>query len=251
MGIKPWPSAFLATSAAWALAAGCATSRLISSPGSAPAVEAVAKSKHAGVKVTHAILPNGAGSWVKGAKWLEFPLEIRNLGGADLTIASIRLIDSRGVYVGQNYSSVAAIEAESASLGKELGGALAQTYGLELAGTLAGSAMANAAVATGSYLPIPGISTVLSVVAGRRATQPMKDMAAIEAEFSRRRLSVPLEMAAAGEVSGSAFFPLVPGVRALVMSYMISGKQDQVKIDMTEVWGQLLRKRSKATEQGE
>ena len=79
----------------------CATSsRYIDAPAAPPPELGISYSDdNLGVSVNSLILPGGPGSWVKGARWDEYVLTIRNLSDKPLTVEKIQLIDPRGVYI--------------------------------------------------------------------------------------------------------------------------------------------------------
>jgi hypothetical protein len=161
----------------------------------------------------------GPGSWKREAFWDEYVVTLRNEGDQPLQVDSIMLAD---------YADVShppgddpwALERQSRDLEKKYRdaglafariaaprvlAATAEPAVLTSAGV--GSAGAAAAAATTAVaLPVYGL-TVLGINSHKKA--------AIKAEFTRRRLPLPLRLGPGETRSGSLFFPMVPNPRSL------------------------------------
>ncbi len=62
------------------ISAGCASSKLVNVPTEAPAdLGFKASNQEMETQVHYIIQPDGPGSWVKGAKWIEFKVSLRTL----------------------------------------------------------------------------------------------------------------------------------------------------------------------------
>jgi len=83
------------------IASGCATkSRYIKHP-TAPPPDAGVKAKKSGIEVIlhYVITPNGQGSWVKDAPWVEYVVTIKNYSNKSVSVTNYSLIDVRGVHI--------------------------------------------------------------------------------------------------------------------------------------------------------
>jgi hypothetical protein len=161
----------------------------------------------------------GPGSWKREAFWDEYVVTLRNEGDQPLQVDSIMLAD---------YADVShppgddpwALERQSRDLEKKYRDAglafariaaprvlAATAEPAVLTGAGVGSAGAAAAAATTAVaLPVYGL-TVLGINSHKKA--------AIKAEFTRRRLPLPLRLGPGETRSGSLFFPMVPNPRSL------------------------------------
>lgn len=95
----------------------CATTRYIAAP-SDPRQDLGLQGATGDVEVNlhHIIVPDGPGSWVKGARWIEWVINIRTLTPSNVRIEKISLVDFRGVVVGAQYASLDQVASESAKL---------------------------------------------------------------------------------------------------------------------------------------
>ena len=75
---------------------------------------------------------------------------------------------------------------------------------------IGGAGAATAATVTAAALPVYG-ATVLGM--------NLHNKKSIEAEFNRRRLRLPLVLAAGETRTGSLFFPMVPNPQSLIVSW--------------------------------
>lgn len=215
------------------IAAGCASSRIVKRPSAPLDLGVSGKSNKLDVVVKSIVLPNGPGAWVKDGKWLEFNIEVTNRNEKDVQIALVRVVDSRGIYIDQSVGSPMELESQSASIIKSVGGSMVSSYALHKGVELA----AKAAYATGSMLPISGFVGVAdTMMGGGRASRAEKDYAIIVGEFSRRQFPIGVQMAQGGSLAGSAFFPLLPGIKTMTVDFLVDGKPQQLKIDMSKAW---------------
>lgn len=169
------------------------------------------------------IIPNGPGSWKREAYWDEYVLTLHNPSDQPLQVGSVKLVDFAG-------SSQAPgddpwkLERESKSLAKRYkdGGmtvvraaaprvlATAAQPSLAAGAAAAGAGAATVATATAVAVPVYG-ATVLGI--------NIHNKKSITKEFKRRRLALPLTLAAGETQRGSVFFPMVPNPRSLVVSF--------------------------------
>src|SRR5262249_18478159 len=81
------------------ISSSCASSKLVSVPTEAPADLGIqASNQEMETRVHYVIQPDGPGSWVKGAKWIELKVSLRTLTDSDISLEKFDLVDHRGVY---------------------------------------------------------------------------------------------------------------------------------------------------------
>jgi hypothetical protein len=169
------------------------------------------------------IIPGGPGSWKKEAFWDEYVVTFHNSGDQPAQVASVALVD----FTGSNRSpgdDPWKLERESKSLAKRYKDAgmtvvrvaapralatAAESSGAASA-AIGGAGAATAATATAVALPLYG-ATVLGV--------NLHNKKSIRVEFNRRRLHLPLVLAAGETTTGSLFFPMVPNPQSLIVSW--------------------------------
>jgi hypothetical protein len=189
------------------------------------------------VTVEHWIVPNGPGSWVRGARWDEVVLSIRNRSDDTVDIEAIRLVDPRGLYI---TAGVDPVELESRS--EEL----AQQYediGVSVAIFAAPAAITGAALASGSVATAAtavALAPVAVVAAPAyyfwRRHAKLEDREQIESEFKRRQLPA-LILRSQGSARGSRFFPIVPSPRSLSIDYRSGDDRYSLEIPLEELSG--------------
>lgn len=213
---------------------GCAGSRLVSAPAEAPTdLGLKAANQDIEAKVNYIVQPDGPGSWVKGAKWIELKVSLRTLTDADMTLEKFDLIDHRGVYVGSDYESLSQLESKTDSLSQMQAGKMANAA--VTAGTAVAMSGAMAGRAGMSMMPILGSLTQLgsltSMIGQDGPGAEAKDAAAIEAEFQKRRLTTPLKLSGKAVLDGGLFFPIMPQPRALIIYYQnANGVEGKLKL---------------------
>lgn len=174
-------------------------------------------------KLTTAITFGGPGSWKREAFWDEYIVAIHNHGDRPLQVTAVTLVDFAGTPRAAG-DDPWALERESKTLERQYrdtGMAFARmaaprvlvatTEPVVIAGAGIGTAgAAVAATATAVALPIYGLA-IWGINSHNKA--------AIKAEFTRRRLPLPLRLATGETRTGSLFFPMVPNPRSLAMNW--------------------------------
>lgn len=219
--------------------AGCAGARYISTPSNPPpSLELKASDANVEIALHYIIVPDGPGSWTKEAAWTEWRVTIKNASPFDVPISEMSLIDPRGVYVGSQYATISALESETVILGKAYKDWFVGSAGATAIATVGSSAAAQAAISTGSMIPIYGLSYLATLPSILFPYLEAKDREAVEAEFHRRQLPSPLKLSAGASVTGSVFFPIVPRPNALVIGYRRSEneKPSQIKLPLSQLW---------------
>jgi hypothetical protein len=181
---------------------------------------------------------NGPGSWKRDAFWDEYVVTLRNPGSQVLTVSATGRTDFSGAVqtAGDNPWK---LEKQSKTLEEKyraagitfarytvpgvliVGGATALAAATSGGGFLAGYAVAaGAAGATVVVLPVY-YGTVLTI--------NHFDKVRMEKEFTRRRIVLPISLAAGQTRTGSFFFPMVPSPRSLAFHWTAeSGPGDSV-----------------------
>lgn len=221
------------------LSACASSSRYISSP-SAPPPDLGLSCQDSDLSVTlnYLILPDGPGSWVKGARWDEYVLTVRNLCEKTLTVEKLRLIDPRGLYIDSGIDPKQ-LEKMSEAMMKEY-----KDVGIMVAIGAAPSVVAGAAVAAGAFgtamsaavlAPVALVGAPIYYFGKKHADQ--KDREAVESEFTRRKLSCPMSLSGAATIEGSVFYPIIPNPKALVIDYRIGNEMKVLEVSLDKLKG--------------
>lgn len=177
-----------------------------------------------GVLLHSVVVFKGPGSWKQEAYWDEYIVTLVNLTDQPLSLKAAELLDLDSIAQAsggdpwdlerlsrqklKQYDHVGRKVALGAGLGALWFGSAVVFTGTAIGGGSATVVLAGAAVTVA--LPVLGIGTFIRTVSARDD---------ISAEFQRRRLSLPVELAPRESKSGSLFFPVTPGPRHLVLYY--------------------------------
>lgn len=197
---------------------GCTTSShsLIAKPSAPPANSGISSADdNLSVSFHHLIVSNGRGSWIENAPWDEYVLTITNRTELPMIIGKISLIDSRGMFI-DSASTPDQVEQQSSDLAAEYG-----KLGMSVA---VGQAAAAAGVG-GIFGPV---SSVFGIT---RDHYKRKEQQQIRKEFNRRRL-VSFRISGHKSLSGSAFFPIIPDPKALIINYRKGNEVGVVEISL-------------------
>jgi hypothetical protein len=187
------------------------------------------------------IVYNGSGSWKREALWDEYVVTIHNRGGQPLTIAAAELVDFAGAShvpgvdpwdlekesqtLEQRYQRAGVAFARGAAPRALIMGVSAA------AGTGAGVLSATAAtVSAASVVALPVYYVVILSVNHSNKT-------AVTAEFTRRRLALPLTIAAGELRSGSFFFPMTPSPQSLNLQWSSGSARNELVLSLEALRG--------------
>ena len=169
----------------------------------------------------------GPGSWKREALWDEYVVALENQGKRPLTIDSATLADSAGLpYVAG--SDPWALEKQSKKLEKQYqdhGEAFMRAAGPGILIVGAGAATVSAAagstvfVSAGMVGAAVATIVVLPLYYGTVVGINYHNKKAVMAQFKRRRLTMPLTLAAGETRTGSLFYPMVRSPGALVLTW--------------------------------
>jgi len=210
----------------------CASnSRYISKPTVPPPDLSISsRDDNLGLNLNYVIVPDGPGSWVKGARWDEYVLTVRNISNKPVTVESIRLIDPRGLYIESNINPW---QLEKASE------ALAEQYkdmGISTTIAVAAQAAGYAAAAAGAWAVVPVTGLAMPAYLFGKEHSQVKDREEIEREFTRRQLST-FTLSGNATIQGSALFPIIPNPKALVVDYRIGNKMRTLEVSLEKLQG--------------
>ena len=222
---------------------GCVSKRVQSAPKKTPPAVPLnlnAQQPPIAVVLNTVIVFEGPGSWKREAYWDEYVVSIVNQGQAPITIDDALL--STSLMASQTPGSDPwAIEAQSHKILKD------QTLGRQIvAGAGAGSALyayqagalalAGTAIATGSAAAVAGATVALVALPVFLVGSVVREITAhqaIEKEFKRRRLALPVQLQPGEMRQGSLFFPITPGPQRLEVVSHSEGLAQSVNIDLT------------------
>lgn len=178
--------------------------------------------------VRQVIVYHGPGSWKREAYWDEYVVSLTNQGPTPLTIEAAVLHDQQGAPIEPGIDPWT-LERLSKKWWETNAARQTGTYVVLGAGTAAGAGVAmvsaysglwGASVSAGTAaagtvgavaavtLPLVAVGTVVANVHSKHK---------VEAEFTRRRLALPLTLAPGQTAHGSLFFRITPGPQRLVL----------------------------------
>lgn len=225
------------------LLTGCVSSKYRSAPEDTPPPQllnaAFASTPLQGTLNT-VITYNGPGSWKRNAYWDEYVVTFHNPGHQPLTVTSVSLMDFSGT-VRTAGDNPWVLEKESKTLEqkyKDAGIAFVRytVPGVILAGVGVGLAEASlmsagaAGAATVCLLALPVYYTSVIVINHH-------NKGAMEKEFHRRRLTLPLSLAPRETHAGSFFFPMVPSPRSLGVDWSNSSERGEAVLPLPFLQG--------------
>lgn len=221
------------------VSAGCVTSGYRAAPKNTPSPQLLNVGFTPGrfdAQLVGVITYNGPGSWKRNAFWDEYVVRVRNAGSEPVTITAPGLTDSAGTAQAAG-DAPWALEKKSRTLERQYRsqGIAFVRYtapGLLIVGTGAAAiasagvfsaAAATAAAATVVALPLYYIAVL---------TINHSNKGAMEREFTKRRLVMPLTLAPGEARTGSLFFPMVPGPRSLSLHWSDSASQGDAALEL-------------------
>lgn len=177
------------------------------------------------------IIYQGPGSWKKSAYWDELLVTFTNDTAEPVTLTASSLVDYAGTIVS---AGVDPWQLEKASRSQrdrynQAGinfalntlGYAAFTYGAAGAGMMVGAAMTSTwgGLAAGATVGLAAVPVTAIVVYAKN----QKHKRQIEAEFSRRRIAMPIALAPGESRNGSLFFPMTVSPSSLRLEWAKGG----------------------------
>jgi hypothetical protein len=226
---------------------GCASSRLITNLQAATETDVRwVGSAPAGltVEVHQVIFRNSGGSWVRDANWDEYVLTIRNDSRDTFEIQDINLYSDKLPTPVESSTSLEQLDGSSNSTLRALkdaaiigGVGIVAPAALIVAGVgtsggiLSASAAQRAVALTGAIaVPVGLIGATAYVI--NRHRRDKEDKVLIERRLTERGFAVPLQILPGMQVRKSAFFPVTPAPRRLVVTETLDGKVEEVSVDL-------------------
>ncbi len=166
---------------------------------------------------------NGPGSWKRDAFWDEYVVTVHNPGSQVLTMGAVDLTDYSGT-IRTSGDNPWALEKESKTLEQKYHAAGIAFVRYTAPGVLIVGTGTAAILATGIFSAGAGVAAAATVVAlpvyyvGVVMINHYNKVA-MEKEFSRRRLVLPLALSPGETRTGSFFFPMVPSPRSLSLRW--------------------------------
>jgi hypothetical protein len=192
------------------------------------------------------IVFKGPGSWKREARWDEYVVRIANRGDQPMRIDEATLIDLLGQpripgadpWKLEKLSSSNWDKYGSTGLQLLAGAGLVAVYaGISISVAL-GSMLGGTATATGgAALALTAIPVFAVVDLTSVAVMNHNNKKKVVAEFSRRRLELPLTIAPATTAEGSLFFPMTPGPQRLTLKGRIGGSPLELVLELKQLAG--------------
>jgi hypothetical protein len=239
MALSFWPLA--------SLISGCVSTRPYKLAGddvpAAVPLELVAVAERFQLTVHTVIVYRGPGSWKHEAWWDEYVVSLANLGPDPVTVESAVLTDWQGERLRPG-TDPWALQRQSQQWWKQVGRQNTSTpvqlgaspvlkaggYALATTASVAGGAAVamGATVSTGGLVLLAWPAYALGSVAVNRSNQGK-----VAAEFSRRRLALPVNLPTESVAQGSLFFRLAPGPQRLVLRITRAERVEEVGLELT------------------
>jgi hypothetical protein len=198
--------------------------------------------------VHQVVVYQGPGSWKRAAYWDEYVVSVVNRGPAPLTIDSVVLHDQRGAPIDPGVNPWA-LERLSKKWWETNGARQTGTYLVLGAGTAVGAGVAVASAYSGLWgaSVSAGTSAAGAIGAATAITLPLVAVGTVvanihskhrvEAEFTRRRLGLPLTLAPGQTVQGSLFFRITPGPQRLALHGRAADQPCAVTVSLAPLAG--------------
>lgn len=186
----------------------------------------------------------GPGSWKREARWDEYEVRIANRSAGAVTIEEAVLYDviDQGQLPGTDPWALEKLSRTNwdkygkTGLKVMAGAGAVALYGAAVVGSATGALLSGGAVAGGAtalnVVPVLAIANV-AVVAVINSNNKKK----VRDEFDRRRLSLPLTVAAGESRQGSFFFPMTPGPQMLCLRGQNGAQSVELVIDLKPLGG--------------
>jgi len=187
------------------------------------------------------IVYNGPGSWKQDALWDEYVATVQNQGDTVMSLTEVALVDLAGSDCRPG-NDPWALEKESQSSEeryRRTGVAFARgeipqalISGAGAATAASGGAVAGgvATVAAASVVALPVYYVVVWGV-------NYKNRAAVNAEFARRRMALPVTLAVGETRTGSFFFPMTPSPQSLRLRWSSGSAVSEVALSLKPLQG--------------
>ena len=187
------------------------------------------------------IIYGGPGSWKREAFWDEYVVAFHNSGDEPLQVVAVTLQDDAGVAQSAG-DDPWVLERQSKTLERRYRDA-GMTFA-RLAAPRAIMASAEPAVVAGAGIGTAGAAAIASTAVVALPVYGVaiwginrSNKSAILTEFNRRRLPLPLNLAAGETRTGSVFFAMVPNPRSLAAHWVHASASGDAALDLAFLHG--------------
>jgi len=188
------------------------------------------------------IVFKGPGSWKREARWDEYAVMITNDGKEPFILTTAELADLRGApqLPGTDPWMLEKLSYTNWEKYGKTGLKLAAgAVGVAVVGTAAAVAAAgpgfiitSSMVTVATVIPIVAVGDVVIVYSLNQSNREK-----VEAEFTRRRLVLPLTVEPGATVRGSLFFPMTPGPQRLILRGKVGEAPHEVSLGLKPLAG--------------
>jgi hypothetical protein len=229
---------------------GCVASKkykMVKKDAARPAAELkwTAGTETAALRLQTVIVFKGPGSWKREARWDEYGVQVTNHGTAPLVIEEAALIDllaqpqapGDDPWLLEKRSRTNWDKYGKTGLKLLAGAGAVALYGAALTASAVGSILGGGAAAGGgaAVLSIIPVVAVVDIVVVAVINNDNKKK--VVAEFSRRRLVLPLTVQPGESVAGSLFFPMTPGPQKLIVRGQQAGQPVELALELKPLAG--------------
>ncbi|MBX3735794.1 MAG: hypothetical protein KF715_03815 [Candidatus Didemnitutus sp.] len=226
------------------LLSGCVTAKKyrLSGADAPPAVAVDWRAEQGGVtvQIQNVITFKGPGSWKQEARWDEYAVRLGNTSAAPVTITSVELVDLHGrpqqpstdpwVLEKASYTNWEKYGKTGLKLSAGAGAVILYTSAATAAASgsiLSGGAAAGGSVAAMNILPAVALVDITAVAVMNRNNRK-----AVETEFARRRIELPLTLAPQQQKQGSFFFPMTPAPKELIVHARVGNQEIELRLPL-------------------
>ncbi len=224
---------------------GCGGTKLIKEPDPLIVTQPLVTDANESLSVTldWVIYRDGPCTWAKNVDWDEYLIRVENVGGEDIQIKSIFVVDSLDTLIAPGATRKELVKAAKQAKKrygdqglKVKAGASAGVLLAAGAVTAVSAASAGAAVMYGGTALAAGAATgvllvpVLAVGGIARGVNNSK----VNNEIEIRRTHLPMDVLVGEEKSLDIFYPLAPSPKQIELTYIDSSGEHKIIIDTTK-----------------
>ncbi len=235
---------WLSVCAGWLLG-GCGGAKVLKKPEPMPAELnpiASASDLKLSAQLNWVIVRDGPGTWSRNADWDEYLLQVENRTADAITITDIQVSDSSGhdhVPLGRRKALVKASRATARryrddGLSVKAGMGSGTMIATGAAAGAVGAGLGAAAVFGSSAAAATGLAAIAAapvlIVGG---VAKLGNAAAVDKEIVRRHSEFPVTIGAGETAAITAFFPISPSPRQVVLTYQLDGRDGELVVDTT------------------
>lgn len=237
-----------------ALLTGCAGTRVLDEPVALETTQSIGVVEDGSVRLTldWIIVPDGPGTWARGASWDEYLVRFENLSQSPVNLQDATLVDSLSRTIRPGLSRQTLVEASRDNLRRYEGQDIPVKPGegsttMMVAGGVALVGAGTAALVStisASFTAGAAGGTAASVAGGLLVAGPAlivggmirkSNHREVERQIRRLRTRFPLELAPGEEQLLHIFFPVSPSPRSLKLEYFTERALHNIKLDTRDI----------------